>query len=181
MKLTVTVKFSVQEDLGVIAPETPFKTIEELRNYVSSQQEELMYSLTVNRSCIVFDAASHPSTRQQLNLPTEKFRFFVSNKLLYLRDVKRYLQKDSTLKTLNIQVADKIKQDTPVLFRELAYYPYSDSPKKKRENRFDVRPLTEQDVVVDKKLNQIWPEKTGKLPVGLVELLAKQTEKVYQY
>ena len=41
------------------------------------------------------------------------------------------------------------------------------------------KPLSEENIVVDENLNQIWPAKTNKPPVGLVELLNKQTEKVY--
>ena len=180
MKLMLVVEFSVNESCGAMSPETPFKTVEDLRNYVSSQKEELMYSLEVNRSCYVSDK----------DLPTRKpekhhgghFQFFVSDKLIYPQDVQRYLQKNSVTKSLRIDNADKIKQDTPVLFRELVFYPMdtrSQIPQKKRNNSFEIRPLTEQDVVVDKNLNQIWPKNTGEAPVGLVELLAKQTEKVY--
>ncbi|MBQ6736709.1 MAG: hypothetical protein IJQ90_04480 [Alphaproteobacteria bacterium] len=43
----------------------------------------------------------------------------------------------------------------------------------------DCEPLSEKDIVVDKNLNQLWPEKTGKLPVGLVELFNRGTEKVH--
>ena len=41
------------------------------------------------------------------------------------------------------------------------------------------RPLSDKDIVVDKNLNQLWPEKTGSLPVGLVELFNRGTEKVH--
>lgn len=180
MKLKLVVEFSVNESAGVMSPETPFKTVEELRNYVSLQKEELMYSLDVNRSCFVSD--EDLPTRKPEKYHSGQFRFFVSDKLVYLQDVQRYLQKNGVTKSLRVDNPDKIKQDTPVLFRELVFYSmdrYPEIPQKKRDNHFEIRPLTDQDIVVDRNLNQIWPKKTDAVPVGLVELLAKQTERVY--
>lgn len=180
MKLKLVVEFSVNESLGAASPETPFKTVEELRNYVSLQTEELMYSLEVNRYCFVSD--EDLPTRKPEKYHSGQLRFFVSDKLVYPQDVQRYLQKNGVTKSLRVNNADKIKQDTPVLFRELVFYPIdtrSTIPHKKRDNLFEIRPLTDQDIVIDKNLNQIWPKKTDQVPVGLVELLAKQTERVY--
>ena len=180
MKLKLVVEFTVSEQAGVMAPETQFKTIEELQKYISLQQEELMYPLKINRSCYIFD--EDLPTRKPEKHHSGNFQFFVSDKLVYPQDVKKYLQANGATKSIRVDNADKIKQDTPVLFRELVFYPmdtHSKIPQKKRNNSFEIRPLTEQDVVVDKNLNQIWPKNTGKAPVGLVELLAKQTEKVY--
>ena len=36
-----------------------------------------------------------------------------------------------------------------------------------------------KDIVVDENMNQIWPEKTGKFPVGLTQLFNQSAEKVH--
>ena len=43
----------------------------------------------------------------------------------------------------------------------------------------DYRSLDQNDIIVDKKFNQIWPKKTNMPPIALIELLNKKTEKIY--
>ena len=181
MKLRVFVEFTVSEPLGALAPETPFKTIEELQDYIAQQKETLPYFLEVNRSCYVADQDLPGKKPEKHHSGT--FKFIVSDKLMYPQDAQNYLKLDEKPISLQINNANEIQQNTPVLFRELAHYPmdnYTKKPQKKRDNHFEIRPLTAQDIVVDKNLHQIWPEQTGKAPLGLVKMLQQTTEKVYE-
>ena len=162
MKLTLVVEFSVKESCGAMSPETPFKTVEELRNYVSSQKEELMYSLEVNRSCYVSD--KDLPTRKPEKHHSGRLCFFVSDKLIYPHDIKSSLHVPFYFGSV---ISDKeLEPDTPVYIE-----------KYDKHDAF-VRPLTMQDRVVDRNLNQIWPMATGQIPVGLKKLLEQTTEKV---
>jgi len=95
-----------------------------------------------------------------------KFEFILAtnDKLIYPRDIKNALRVPFYFSSI---ISDKeLKSDTPVYIE------------KYDEHDVFVRPLTMQDRVVDKNLNQIWPLDTRETPIGLKKLLEQTTEKV---
>lgn len=96
----------------------------------------------------------------------DKFEFILAtnDKLIYPRDIKSALRVPFYFSSI---ISDKeLKSDTPVYIE------------KYDEHNAVVRPLTMQDRVVDKNLNQIWPLDTRETPMGLKKLLEQTTEKV---
>ena len=94
----------------------------------------------------------------------DKFEFILAtnDKLIYPRDIKSALRVPFYFSSI---ISDKeLKSDTPVYIE------------KYDEHDAFVRPLTMQDRVVDKNLNQIWPLDTRETPVGLKKLLKQTTE-----
>lgn len=99
---------------------------------------------------------------QNHNFNGGNFEFILAtnDKLIYPHDIER------VLKVPYFYSTKQLPADTPVYIE-----------KYDKHNAF-VRPLTMQDRVVDKNLNQIWPMATGQIPVGLKKLLEQTTEKV---
>ena len=96
----------------------------------------------------------------------DKFEFILAknDKLIYPRDIKSALRVPFYFSSI---ISDKeLKSDTPVYIE------------KYDKHDVFVRPLTMQDRVVDKNLNQIWPLDTRETPVGLKKLLEQTTENV---
>lgn len=96
----------------------------------------------------------------------DKFEFILAtnDKLIYPRDIKSALRVPFYFSSI---ISDKeLKSDTPVYIEKYDTH-----------NAF-VRPLTMQDRVVDKNLNQIWPLDTRETPAGLKKLLEQTTENV---
>ena len=104
-------------------------------------------------------------------------------KLIYANDVKEHLIK--TYGTLGKFDPKKFDPKTPVFLDVFEHTgtglrnSKTGAPTHMKWYTVNCKPLSKKDVVVDERLNQIWPAKTNKPPVGLVELLNKQTEKVY--
>ena len=116
-------------------------------------------------------------------LTTDELKIIVAQKLTYLSDLQEYLKRNAENNNCQDVIFKNFSEFTP---EEPIFFtgPYEfngsflpDAPIKSRP--LTCRPLNSQDIVVDKNLNQIWPVKTGKPPVGLVELLSKTTEKIY--
>lgn len=96
----------------------------------------------------------------------DKFEFILAtnDKLIYPRDIKSALRVPFYFSSI---ISDKeLKSDTPVYIE------------KYDTHNAVVRPLTMQDRVVDKNLNQIWPLDTRETPAGLKKLLEQTTENV---
>ena len=104
-------------------------------------------------------------------------------KLIYANDVKEHLIK--TYGTLGKFDPKKFDPKTPVFLDVFEHTGVglrnskTGAPTHMKWYTVNCKPLSKEDIVVDKNLNQIWPVKTNKPPVGLVELLNKKTEKVY--
>ena len=93
------------------------------------------------------------------------FIFSSNDKLVYLDDVEKILGSSRHFSGITFVNSDVIP-DVPLYVDKYdGYHAW-------------VRPLTQKDVVVDMKLNQIWPQPTGNPPVELFNLLARTTETV---
>lgn len=206
MKLKLVVEFSFIDYGHWLHPEKPLSNIQELREYVAANAKSEFSEpneIEVRRILKLIDLDRNiedMSKREQFKYiisdakpidghPVEavfnggNFRFIMP-RLMYPSDVRKYLI-DYYGSTLNFTPESEF---TPVIFNvieedkrtglrnsktgEPTYYTlYS----------VNWRPLTNQDVVVNEKMRQIYPLNAnhGRTPRGLVELLNKKHEKVY--
>ena len=108
---------------------------------------------------------------------------FIMPKILYPNDIKKYLLEHYG-STLNFK-PDESTVNTPMTFsvhnaRSIGLRSFATgAPSIIKWKTVSYRPLSDKDTVTDEHLNQIWPEKTGGLPVGLLELFNSGTEKVH--
>ncbi len=155
--------------------------IDDLKNYIYCQRlgDKVLYTLKIIRTVQVVADNNYPGQ----TMPTDTFTFVVADRLMYLDDLIAYVKKNATGKEcqdVNFKNFAQYRYDNPIFFTGKYEYNGSflpDAPVAKRP--LSCRPITAKDIVVDKNLNQIWPVKTGKPPVGLVELLNKKTENVH--
>ena len=167
------------------------------------------YNLTVERSVQIMDQEApkdkfgdvlhfsiskiHPVT-----LGGEKINLIVADTLMYPKDVREILTKQygTILDFDKIQKWDEIQpvyfgtvnKETKLGLRKntrlgMNSIDLSDSavgnPTRYNLYRVNCRYLNNKDIVVDEHLNQIWPEKTDKMLVSLVELLSKTKEIIH--
>ncbi|MBP5485902.1 MAG: hypothetical protein J6Y07_04325 [Alphaproteobacteria bacterium] len=93
---------------------------------------------------------------------------FICPCIMYQKDMIKYLMETHLLQsTPNFKPITPDQQNLPICFDIGATYTIWSFLDKNTN------------VILDKNLNQIWPTKTNKPPVGLVELMNKTTEKVY--
>ena len=123
--------------------------------------DKLTYLVTLYRTVKISDADDKVYF-QNHNFNGGNFKFILAtnDKLIYPHDIER------VLKVSYFYSTKELPADTPVYIEEYD------------KHRAVVRPLTMEDRVVDKNLNQIWPMATGQIPVGLKKLLEQTTEKV---
>lgn len=154
--------------------------IDNLKNYISCQGlgRKVSYTLQLERTVRVVADNNYPGQV----IKTDDFTFVVADKLMYLGDLQAYVKKNAVgteCQDVNFKNFAQFDLDKPVFFTGHEYNGsfLPDAPVAKRP--LTCRPITNDDIVVDKNLNQIWPTKTNKPPVELVELLNKQTENVH--
>ena len=159
---------SVQSSDGIIK-QTP-ELAESVRDFClhiatcaknSFYLDKLTYLVTLCRKVKIFDADDKVYF-QNHNFNGGNFEFILAtnDKLIYPHDIER------VLKVPYFYSTKRLPADTPVYIE------------KYDKHRAFVRPLTMEDRVVDKNLNQIWPMATGQIPLGLKKLLEQTTEKV---
>lgn len=127
--------------------------------------DKLTYLVTLCRMVKISDADDKVYF-QNHNFNGGNFEFILAtnDKLIYPHDIKSSLHVPFYFGSV---ISDKkLEPDTPVYIE------------KYDEHDAFVRPLTMEDRVVDRNLNQIWPMATGQIPVGLKKLLEQTTEKV---
>ena len=159
---------SAQSSDGKIK-QTP-ELIESVRNFCSRiatcakdsfYLDKLTYLVTLCRMVKISDADDKVYF-QHHNFNGGNFKFILAtnDKLIYPHDIER------VLKVSYFYSTQELPADTPVYIEEYD------------KHHAVVRPLTMEDRVVDKNLNQIWPMATGEIPGGLKKLLEQTTEKV---
>ena len=117
-------------------------------------------------------------------LKREGFDFIVSNKLIFPNDVREALTKKYG-STLNFDTNKQLDEKQPVFLGGVIgkrRYGMRDSRTGAQTQMRKVvyYPLTDKHVVIDENLNQIYPEKTGKMPSVLTELLSKKVIEIIQ-
>lgn len=100
----------------------------------------------------------------------ESFRCFVMDKLEYEEGIKKRFPKKYVY---NWQTDYVLKKYFPEKFPNLPCL-CEDT----RENHIILTNLKDEDIVVNRNLQQLWPKTTGKTPNVLVELLNKTTDKI---
>lgn len=181
MKIATFVFFNVKYvepmDYGY---DKTINNIDDLKNYIYCQRlgDKVSYSLCVTRTVRIVADNNYPGQV----IKTDDFTFVIADKLMYLGDLQAYVKKNAVgteCQDVNFKNFAQFGLDKPIFFTGHEYNGsfLPDAPVAKRP--LSCRPITAKDIVVDKNLNQIWPAKTNNPPVGLVELLNKQTEKVY--
>ena len=125
--------------------------------------DKLTYLVTLCRMVKISDADDKVYF-QNHNFNGGNFKFILAtnDKLIYPHDIERVL----VLEESYFDITKELPADTPVYIEEYD------------KHHAVVRPLTMEDRVVDKNLNQIWPMDTRETPVGLKKLLEQTTEKV---
>lgn len=169
--------------------DTKFNNIEELKEKVKDVcRKDLPTELTVSRSVYIIDTDKDsfpisPFNQPQELIKTQKISFTVTNKLWYPKDVLKFLNK-----TYNESFGFEKKgfdKKTPVIFDgSNLVYPEErtgmcrpdGTPTSYSWKELYCRQATQNDIIVDHDLNQIWPKKTNKPPKLLLDLLAKTKE-----
>jgi len=103
---------------------------------------------------------------------------FIMPKILYPNDIRQYLwaQFGSTLNfkpdanLANTPLTFSVHNQSSVGLRSCV----AGAPSIIEWKTVSYRPLSNKDTVVDTNLNQLWPENTGKLPIGLTQLFNQE-------
>jgi len=103
-----------------------------------------------------------------------RIEFFVADKLQYYDDIYKMLNDKYGIflcieKPTSLNIPCIVTHIETTHTKKPSYIFY----------KTDYRYLDQNDIVVDKKFNQIWPIKTNMPPIPLIELLNKKTEKIY--
>lgn len=196
MKPDVFARFKASIQNPILTLEYYISGIDNLQKIIAEKKpNDVQYRVTVRReNCVVnMDKTSrkipfydkyqyidgHPIIATEID---ETFEFIMP-KILYSNDIKKYLLEHygSTLNfkpdesTVNTPMTFSVHNQSAVGLRSCA----TGAPSIIKWKTVSYRPLSDKDTVTDEHLNQIWPEKTGSLPVGLVELFNRGTEKVH--
>ena len=181
--VTFVVEYAEPEDYG---HQETIKNIDGLKQYINCQGlgRHVSYALSIKRQ-LYFLADDRYVLKDNNNqkITTDIIKIIVAQKLTYFSDLQEYVRENALGKDcqdVNFKNFAQYKSDKPIFFTGKYEYNGSFLPNAPVAKRpLSCRPITQEDIVVDKNLNQIWPAKTNKPPVGLVELLNKQTEKVH--
>lgn len=114
----------------------------------------------------------------------EKFTFYVVDQIIYAKDIKKML-----LKNYNTTFNFNEKNDKqPIVYMGIREYKRTGIAKFKPD--FGIVPttytlrsvvwynLTDNDIVIDKNMHQIWPTKTNQVPKAIVDFLNKTKENI---
>lgn len=128
--------------------------------------DKLTYSFKIYRKVKVTDTDDKIYFRSyDFTGGNSGFILTTNNDLIYPCDIKKALQAPFYFK--NIKSESRLNPNNPIYIQ------------KYDKHTATVRPLTQQDTVVDTQLNQIWPNKTDCPPLALKKLLEQTTEKIY--
>ncbi len=196
MKPEVFTRFKASIQNPILTLEYYVSGIDNLQKIIAERKpNDVQYRVTVRReNCVVnMDKTSrkipfydkyqyidgHPIIATEID---ETFEFIMP-KILYPNDIKKYLlehygsilnfKPDESM--VNTPMTFSVHNESSVGLRSFA----TGAPSIIKWKTVSYRPLSDKDTVTDEHLNQIWPEKTGSLPVGLVELFNRGTEKAH--
>lgn len=145
--------------------------------------------MTVKRFINVIDADYVPNEIEAKFLPRNdllngkpvkikedggRIDFFIADKPQFVDDIYKMLYKKYERKLLYIPWKP-IPLNKPCIITQIE----TDELSKRRIYTVDYRSLNQNEIIVDKNFNQIWPDKTNIPPIAMIELLNKKTEKIY--
>ena len=196
MKPDVFARFKASVQNPILSLEYYISGVDDLQKIIAERKpNDVQYRVTVRcENCVVDmdktfekiplrDQHKYIDGHPIIATETDETFEFIMPKILYPNDIKKYLLEHYG-STLNFK-PDESMNNTPMTFsvhnqsavglRSFA----TGAPSIIKWKTVSYRSLSDKDIVVDENMNQIWPEKTGKLPVGLVGLFNRGTEKVH--
>ena len=187
MNLMSKVVFSYTINAGTVRENATFKTFDELKQIIKNARYKKPYGLRIARDVQIIDMDIRPVEYPRLVMSCHEFKdptvraeisgeridLVVSDKLYYASDIRKLLfEKYNSVLDFNKMSHD---EGRPIKFfsviPKMGSGMYTHTVKS-----VHCAYLTPNDIVVDEKMNQIYPEKTGVAPNSLTELLAKQKE-----
>lgn len=196
MNLESRVVFKYSMVRGYLTESKHFGTLRELQCAIEKFEADL-FTLTVSRTVNIVDRDSKktPNGMSQFFIPQgkqyetvaftpEEITFTVATKLIYPHDVRKLLvQKyncvfdfDNTRRKENIPVRSfHVNEHSSIGLRD----EQTGAPSNISWRTITCDQCRPTDIVIDKNLHQIWPEKTNTTPESLIELLSKTTEKIH--
>ena len=162
------------------------KDLSGLKHYIDCQGigRVVSYAILIKRQLyFIADNKWRLTTNNGQDIITDSLKLIVAPKLTYFADLWKYLNKNALGKDcqcVNLENFAQFEQNTPIFFTGQYEFNGSflpDAPVHKRP--LTCRPLTDNDIVINNNMKQLWPVATGNPPIGLVELLNKTTEKVH--
>lgn len=185
--VTFVVKYAEPENYG---QEQSVKNIDGLKQYINCQGlgQHVSYALNVARQVYFIAVIANGNYQYKLakndgkDIQTDAVNIIVAKKLTYLSDLQEYVKKNALGEMCQDVIWKNFAQfDTtkPIFFTGRYEHNGSFLPNPPVSERPLVcRPLTDNDIVVDNNLRQIWPTKTNKIPVALRTMFRKKTEMV---
>jgi hypothetical protein len=176
------VKYTEPENYG---HEQTVKDVDGLKHYINCQGlgRVVSYEILIERQLyFVADNRYALKTNNGQNITTDKIKIIVAKKLTYFSDLHEYLNKNAlgnACQDVTLRNFAQFEQNKPIFFTGRYEHNGSFLPNPPVSERPLVcRPLTDNDIVVDNNLRQIWPTKTNKIPVALRTMFRKKTERV---
>lgn len=194
MNLISKVIFSYDIRAGRFGQSSSFESIDELKQVIQEAQYQKPYNLSVKRTIQIIDTDIKPKESDfgsvffptlinptvRVEIPAETISFSVADKLLYPKDVRKILnQKYGSVLNFDEKKLDENKPIRSFYVQE----EHEDSALGYNEHivrNVYYSQLSPKDIVVNDKLEQIWPEKTKTAPESLNKILAKTKEEVKQ-
>lgn len=185
--VTFVVKYAEPENYG---REETVKNIDGLKQYINCQGlgQHVSYALNVARHVYIIATTADGKYQYRLTqtndqeIQTDVINIIVAKKLTYLSDLQEYLKKNAlcdVCQDVTLKNFAQFEPNKPVFFTGPYEYNGSFLPNAPISERSLVcRPLTQNDIVVDKYLKQLWPTKTNKIPVVLRTMFSKTTENI---
>ena len=184
MNLISKVVFDYNIIAGRVRETASFKDIDELKQIIKDAPYKKPFTVRVSRSVQIINNGIQSEKRQQFwfvdpeytdpsiraEIKCEHIDFMVMDKLIMPDE----LRKNVAAKYENIT---NLHYPTRFEYEPVKNFQIIEKCKDNKISRdLFFSPLMSHDIVVDEKLNQIWPQKTGVTPKNLVELLAKNKE-----
>ena len=126
----------------------------------------------------------HAKNYKTTEIDRDVLSMHICSKIMYPRDVRKILiKKYGNVLDFDSENLDEKQPICDFYVSEREQYGLRDSktgaPTKQTIKSVCYRRAEPNEIIVDKKLNQIWPTKTKQPPKELVDLLARNKEKVY--
>lgn len=192
MTYKVVVSFDFQEKHPWATFGAQIDNIDDVKKLVAESPIELPHIAEITRTINIIDLDKNAKNslfkRNAIDghpivssLDGGKFLFVFPN-ILYSDDIKKYLIK----KYGSVLNFEENLSKTPLLFDVFEHNSVGlrDSktgmPTYQKRHFVSWNIVTNNHTIVDRNMNQIWPldENVGKIPVGLIKLLSKKTEKI---
>ena len=199
LELSAVFSYAISDHKNRIGETSDFNNVNDLKTVIQNGRDyfQMPYKLNVTRAVKIIDPDSPNKNKSgiitesfvfphPITLKREGFDFIVSDKLTYPRDVRKILTKKYG-GFLDFDCQRQWNEKEPVFLDGILEEPRYGlrNPHTGASTQYVIRrvvcyPLGDKHIVIDGNLNQIYPEKTGKMPDVLKELLANDPIKIIQ-